>query len=476
MEKISKHINSYLHSICNLRICKEIAFCVLLYIFTIASSCKKFVEVDLPVNRLVREKVFQDDRTANAAMLDLYGKYRSAGFSGGGINGISMITALSSDELTYLNNLGENPFVSINENAVLTTNKATGEIWNYAYQFIYGSNSLIEGVEKSTNLTPKLKAQLLGEATFLRAFAHFYLVNLFGKIPYITTTDYEINAKASRMEVSSIYELLIKDLKVAKDLLPTDYSSSSGQRSRLNKYAASALLSRVYLYDGKYIEAEQESSIVIENQLYSLEALNNVFKIDNRESIWQLEAYPGNTSTADGQQYVNSQIDQTLTSNLIGSFESGDSRLQNWILQYDVDKYAPNKYKDGSSASSLTEASTVLRLAEQYLIRAEARAMQNKLVGAISAESDLNMIRNRASLTNTSATTKEQLLTAIAIERRHELFTEWGHRWFDLKRTGRADAVLAPLKVSWATTDQLYPIPEKETLINPNMTQNPGYN
>ena len=439
-------------------------------------SCKKFIEVDLPVNLLVKEKVFQDDRTANAAVLDLYGKYRSSGFSGGGINGISMMTALSSDELTYLNNLVENPFVSINENAILPTNTSTGEIWNLAYQFIYGCNSLIEGVEKSTSLTPALKKQLLGEATFLRAFAHFYLVNLYGNIPYISTTDYELNTKVNRMEINIVYELLIKDLEVAKDMLPTDYSSWGGQRSRLNKYAASALLSRVYLYNAKYAEAENEATMVIENQLYSLETLNNVFKIDNSEAIWQLEAHPGNTSTRDGQQFVNSQMDQTLTSNLVNSFESADLRTQNWILQYGIAKYAPNKYKDGSSASSLTEASTVLRLAEQYLIRSEARAMQNKLIGANSAASDLNVIRNRSGLMNTVATTQAQLLTAIATERRHELFTEWGHRWFDLKRTGTANTVLAPLKPDWTTTDQLYPIPLKEILINPNMTQNPGYN
>jgi hypothetical protein len=115
-------------------------------------------------------------------------------------------------------------------------------------------------------------------------------------------------------------------------------------------------------------------------------------------------------------------------------------------------------------------------LAEQFLIRAEARAKQNnKLIGSNSAESDINVIRNRAGLLNTSAATQEELLSEIERERRVELFVEWGHRWLDLKRSGRASAVLSLIKPLWDDTDVLYPIPYSERLLNPKLTQNFGY-
>ncbi|MDO5969574.1 RagB/SusD family nutrient uptake outer membrane protein, partial [Flavivirga aquimarina] len=119
------------------------------------------------------------------------------------------------------------------------------------------------------------------------------------------------------------------------------------------------------------------------------------------------------------------------------------------------------------------EYPVVFRLAEQYLIRAEARAELGKIS---EAQSDLNVIRNRAGLGNTTASTKEALRDAILDERQVELFTERGHRWFDLKRRGEAADVLAPLKPSWQDTDVLFPIPESELLLNPNLLpQNDGY-
>jgi hypothetical protein len=125
----------------------------------------------------------------------------------------------------------------------------------------------------------------------------------------------------------------------------------------------------------------------------------------------------------------------------------------------------------------LSEYYMVLRLAEQYLIRAEARAHLRNLPGAIA---DLDSIRNRAGLPLISITnpaiTREELLIAIQQERQTELFAEWGHRWFDLKRTKQADAVLKDRKSSWNSTDTLYPVPASERILNPNLTQNDGYN
>ena len=118
----------------------------------------------------------------------------------------------------------------------------------------------------------------------------------------------------------------------------------------------------------------------------------------------------------------------------------------------------------------------VLRLAEQYLIRAESKAHQGDLAGAIE---DIDAIRNRANQTLISETnpgiTQEELLNIILEERKKELFSEWGHRWFDLKRTGRSTEILGVNNSQWQETDLLFPIPDDERLENPNLGQNPGY-
>jgi hypothetical protein len=108
------------------------------------------------------------------------------------------------------------------------------------------------------------------------------------------------------------------------------------------------------------------------------------------------------------------------------------------------------------------------------LIRAEARTHLEDINGA---RQDIDIIRNRAGLGNTDAATVNGLLEAVLHERQVELFLELGHRFFDLKRMGSADAVLSPIKLGWDATDVLLPIPESEILLNPNLLpQNPGYN
>ena len=113
---------------------------------------------------------------------------------------------------------------------------------------------------------------------------------------------------------------------------------------------------------------------------------------------------------------------------------------------------------------------------EQYLIRAEARAKQQNISGAIS---DLDIIRKRSGLEliadRNPTISEEEVLTIIMEERRKELFTEWGHRWLDLKRTNRAEEALGDNNSFWQNTDVFYPIPSEERMKNPNLSQNDGY-
>ena len=138
--------------------------------------------------------------------------------------------------------------------------------------------------------------------------------------------------------------------------------------------------------------------------------------------------------------------------------------------------YYPYKYKSATLNAPIVEYLMVLRLAEQYLIRAEARARQNNVGGALG---DLDTIRARARLPDISANDQASLLSAIMHERQIELFTEWGNRWLDLKRKGNLDIVMDSVATSkhttWNSNWQWYPIPSYEIVQDPHLVQNPGY-
>jgi hypothetical protein len=283
--------------------------------------------------------------------------------------------------------------------------------------------------------------------------------------------------------VNEIYQQIIQDLKEAQEMLSTSYPTPG--KVRPNKWAATALLARAYLYMGNWADAEAQATAIIDAQAYSMvQDLNAVFLANSAEAIWQLMPVINNTNgnnTHEGFLFVSAcaacRPDIRLTQFLLNGFEPNDKRKAAWVGTKTVNNevyFSPLKYKVRTNyPAAPAEYYTVLRLAEQYLIRGEARAHQNNVQGA---QEDLNIIRSRAGLGATTANDESSLLAVIETERQVELFAEWGHRWFDLKRTGRADAVLSLEKApNWQSTDRLYPIPFEEIKINPSLTQNPGY-
>ncbi len=457
----------------NIRICKKNTLTALgCYLVSIAiPSCKKFVDIPSPKNELGTTAVYSDSLTAVASQTIIYSQ-----MAGSSTYIIPFYTGLSSDELL---NFSTNPAISeFYANALESSNGSVRSFWNQTYQYIYYANAVMEGLKSSAEISNSLKDQLTGEAMFVRAFWNFYLVNLFGDIPLILTTDYKENQYAKRMPVAKVYQQIIEDLISAQNLLTPDYSYFNGERIRPTKWAATALLSRVYLFKGDWENAETQASQIINNNTdFSLSSnLDNVFLANSNEAIWQLMPVNPNQNTAEGYFFILNDIPNTvsLSNGLINNFEPGDQRRQDWIDSISVSGkvyYFPYKYKVKSS-SVLTEYSMVLRLAEEYLIRAEARVEQNNIPGA---QADLNVIRNRAGLPNTGADNKNDLLKAIGHERRVELFCEWGHRWLDLKRTNVADDILSPMKPNWRPTSVLFPIPSMELQNDPYLTQNPGY-
>lgn len=428
-------------------------------------ACSDFVEIDPPRTDLVSERVFATQETAEAAVIDLY--YQMSyitGFASGGPSSISFAAALSADEAT--NRLTFLPDVqAFYDNAILPANGWALSLWSELYNCIYKTNAILEGLEGSNNIIMEKKQQLEGEAKFVRAFCYFYLINLFNDPPLTLVTDYKSNQNIGRTSADVVYDQIEEDLKQAQSLLQSGYASHGDERTRPNKDAATALLARVSLYRNDWESAQAYATELINNkETFGLTALDEVFLKNSMEAIWQLFPLEGNVydrSTA--RSYSR------LQPSLIGAFESGDARATTWILQ---GPRVANKYRSGDNSGS--EYSMVIRLAELYLIRAEARAQLGDVAGA---QADINAIRARSGLGNNSAADKQSLLIAVASERRLELFMEWGHRWFDLKRYGQADDILSVLKPEWQPTDKLYPIPQNQINNDLSMrdSQNPGY-
>ena len=441
------------------------------------SSCKKFVDIPPPINQIVSPLPFNDDATATSTVLGIYeGMMNNMNqFSN---NCTTLYAGMSADELYYYSPSLRDEFIN-NQITQASHNNLTNYFWEPAYKYIYSANLCIENLNNAGSLSPQVKNSLIGECKFVRAFCYFYLTNLFGDVPLITSSDYRTNAIKPRSLQANVYAQIISDLKDAQALLSFEYPTEG--RVRPNKYAIEAFLARVYLYNKDWPDAELLSSNVINSGMYQLEPdLNKVFLKESVEAIWQLmpvnpgfNTYEGNAilpaTDADQPKYL-------LTNTLLNAFEVGDQRKISWVAKRVFASqiiYYPFKYKVYGNSALLTEYYTVLRLAEQYLIRAEARVNQNNFAGA---QDDINIIRNRAGLPNTVAKTKGEIVAAIEQERRIELFSEWGHRWFDLKRTNRADAVLGALKpTTWQSTDVLWPIPQSQINLNSNLVQNPGY-
>jgi hypothetical protein len=441
------------------------------------NSCDSFVEVDLPNSQLTSPAVFEDKATANAAMVDIYNKIRDNGLLTGTSSGISNQLGNYTDELVCY---GSTASVSIDfyNNALVATNSNISAVWNSSYYQIYCANSVLEGVKNAVALPAPDRDQLSGEALFVRGLIHFYLVNLFGDIPYITSTDYQQNSAPKRIPQTEVYDKIKTDLVQAIALLPEAYIST--EKVRPNKYAAIALLARVNLYSGNWAEAVANTTQVINNTaLYKWTSLDKVFLKNSTTTIWQLMPAVKGKNTFEGETFIFTAGPPPLTAlspGLMSAFSAGDLRKNWWtkaVTNGTTTWYHAYKYNQYQNTTTSLEYSIVLRLAEQYLIRAEAKAHLNDATGAAQ---DLNAVRNQAGLGNTTATTTEELLEAILRERRLEFFTEFGHRFFDLKRTNKLDITLSGVKLGWDAKDQLWPIPATELLVNPNLQpQNLGY-
>ena len=379
--------------------------------------------------------------------------------------------------------------------------------WAIPYTVIKNANFVLNQMPSSL-LSDSQNNQLMAEARFLRGYAYFMLVQLFGDVPLrVAPVESFSDVQLPRSSQSDVYNFILDDLKYAETNLP----EIALQQGRVCKLAATALLARVYLttagnplnITANYKLAEDKALEVINSGKFSL--VNNYANIFHNvayssESIWEMLFVPstgGNgmhvyTSTATG--YLPTLVPATW---FINSFPKGDQRKEWGIQQSYVDasgktmapffqKFVDNNLTDQnvlpSGAGILNYTIPIIRLTEMYLIAAEA---ENEINGPANAYQYINKVRERARIDKSDLTnvpnleglTKDSFREAVLMERKWELHLE-GLTWFDLKRTNtlssiqnvRGDDLIHPI----GTYNQTWYIPDVEVQNN-NIEQNPAY-
>jgi hypothetical protein len=439
---------------------------IFIMVMLFCGACNKFVETRLPVNQIPATTVFSSDKSLESALSGAYGDIANVYESS------TLNSMLFSDELSYLNASGQ--ILDAQENTYTPVEDFT-YFTNY-YNCIYNDNAIIEALaDPAPGLTPSVVKRVKGESLFLRAFAYFQLVNFYGGVPLVRTTDVQVSAYLGNAPVDSIYSNIISDLTESAGLLTDDYPTTD--RIRANRQVANAFLAKAQLYRQHWAEAETAASTVIGSSLYGMNNdLSLVFANGSRETLWELWNENGYTSLAQTLiPYTNpTTVYYRIRPGLLSAFESGDGRKSVWTKAGEgsaSSDFYPYKYRSTPSGGS-TEYLIFMRLAEQYLIRAEARAQQDHIPEGLE---DLNEVRHRAGLPDATAASKEELLGKIMQERRIELAFEDCSRWFDLNRTGQTAAVLKPIKSGFMDRAVLLPFPDAILSFNKNLQQNKGY-
>lgn len=438
----------------------------LIYLLVLATfcGCKKLVTSDFPPNQLTTEKVYSDTTSVYAATSNLYTLLGTVDN-----NLVRYIDLYVGDTKTTTTSSALSEFA----NSKLTpVNTAVLAVWQNLYATIYRSNAIINTAFDSSVPTA-IKNESVGEAKFIRGYCYLLLTQLWGDVPLILSNDVSKSASASKSSVATIQNQIITDLTAASGLLSVTYRT--GSKITANKYAALGYLAKASLFKGDYQTALTAASAIIDSHTYNLLAnINAIATVNNDEAIlklWNLQGFTALNSV------TSSGVPSTQVSpQLLNSFEANDLRRTNWIGSVKVGAspyFFPYKYKQKAPTTGTNaEYAIYLRLAEIYLIRAEARANTGDLNGA---NNDLNMIRTRARLNPLNLSTKDQVNAAILQERHVELFNEGANRLFDLNRFGQTDSYLSSIKPLWSPNAKLFPIPQSEILSDPNLTQNPGY-
>ncbi|MFG4004115.1 RagB/SusD family nutrient uptake outer membrane protein [Flavobacterium aquidurense] len=387
--------------------------------------------------------------------------------------------ALNTTDLRWRGTYGELRQMYIK--TMLSDNVIIEGTYSRCYEIINAANTVIENVDKVKD--PDKQTRMIGEASFLRSLAYFDLVRFFAK-PYVSGQpntqlgvvirpnaiyNFNVDLSKERSTVDEVYKVIIDGLNVAYTNLPADNSFYA------DKYAAKALLARVYLQQGNYAEARDAANDVIENSGHGLSqtyaaAFNH--DTDQTEDVFAIQITK-QTGLNDANTFYQSEDnggrggDFSIRDHYLEKFSSPDDRAT-----FNYENEANGRILTSKFTDQFSDVS-IIRLAEMYLIRAEANLRQGTAVGNTPLD-DINTIRSRANADDLSAVTIDDIL----LERELELGME-GFLIHDIKRTKRSIDISengdGSSLLLYDANNLVFPIPLSETDANKKITQNPGY-
>lgn len=450
------------------------------------AGCSDMLNVK-PVDTQTRQEAVVGPTGARAAVAGIYDGLQDGSYYGGDF---VFFPDVSSDDVLWWGTFTS--FQEADANRLRATNSDVEAMWNAIYANIARANFAIQEVPNVAGMTAHDKNHLVGQARFLRALMYHDLVKTWADtasgspgVPLVLTPVSEIGGAGApaRATVGEVYNQILADLTAAETLMDPDSTGAT----HATVGAVQALRARVELYRGNYAAAESLSTVVINSGRYALASRysdlftadgaptsEDIFRIAFTAVDYQLVGYYylGRYEITPEMGLIESyELDSTYDSDApYETFGSNDTRATR-NFAFDEDEY---QYGVKFATTAGSEDLHVIRLAEMYLIRAEARARMG--VRLAEAVDDINTIRNRAGATpyvwGTDLTTAQDVLDAVFKERRLEFAME-GQRWFDMKRSGEIGPYLA--SQGRTMTQAIYPIPQAEITVSPQVTQNPGY-
>ncbi|WPU97706.1 RagB/SusD family nutrient uptake outer membrane protein [Mucilaginibacter sp. cycad4] len=436
------------------------------------SACNKQLNIK-PVESVDQNQAIKTAKDVQGVLVGTYNRLGQVDLYGGRIFMEPDLLAAQA-EITWTGTY--TGLTQITVQAITRDNSFVENTWLDAYQVINQANTVLANLDKADNADDKARWE--GEAKFIRGLMYFDLARLFGKswndgdpstnlaaaiVSTPTTSADSEGAKVGRSTVKQVYDQAISDLTAAKSKLPEDNDFYA------NKYSASAVLARLYLQKGDYTNALKEANAVITSGAFSLVPdYTKEFLLSSKpshqenttEDIFAIQVTQQQGINSLNEFYASSanggRGDIKITDDFLAEFEADDVRGQFYtITSVNRTKKFDNQYGNVH----------VVRLAEMYLIRAEANLRGGTSTGATPA-SDVNTIRQRAGLDPLVTVN----LAAILTERRHELAFEGGFFLHDAKRLKQSAGALP-----YNSPRLVFPIPQREILANPKLVQNDGY-
>lgn len=474
-------------------------------------SCDDYLDLK-PISDLTQENAYQTGSDAEAALIGAYDSFSQEYYIWDNI----LFSDVISDNY-YAG--GDNPEIyAIEDLNIQPTNSRLFNNWSQIYNAIAKANVVLAKVPEIDDAQLEVgdrKNQILGEASFLRAYHYFQLVKMWGGVPLITapvnSTD-PAETHQERATEADVYKQIIVDLEFAADHLPDQFSDDAGvNKARATKGAAHALLAKVYAQkpDRNYEKVLEYADLVINSPagyalLPDFTHLFDGSHYNNSESIMEVQFVGGTEANWGPQLLLPPSLSGDTwrkfvvpSKDLVNAFDAeGDDVRKNatiifetapWSDEFwsvEVNGNIPFAYKWKTAGGwASTNRQYLLRLADIILLKAEAL---NELDRTEDARIEIDRVRDRVDLGPTPATNKDEMRLAIAKERRLELAQE-GQRWDDLRRYGRAVEVMnalneidlrtnTPKEYNLTSEELLLPIPQSERNRNPKLTQNPGYN